>query len=65
MTQTPPAKKTNVFRSAVAAMLGVQSDQNRHQDFNQPSALPFIVAGLVVIVIFVAVLIGISQFVAG
>ncbi|WP_330961344.1 DUF2970 domain-containing protein [Photobacterium sp. 53610] len=65
MTQTPPAKKTNVFRSVAAALLGVQSDHNRRQDFNQPSALPFILAGLVVIVIFVAVLVGISQFVAG
>ncbi|MDO6706222.1 DUF2970 domain-containing protein [Photobacterium sp. 1_MG-2023] len=65
MTKSSPRKKNNVFRSVAAAMFGVQSDRNRQQDFSQPSALPFILAGVVFIVVFVMILVGISQLAAG
>ncbi|MCG2837053.1 DUF2970 domain-containing protein [Photobacterium sp. WH77] len=59
------SKKNNLWRSVGAALLGVQSDHSRQQDFSQPSALPFILAGLVAIFLFVGMLVIISRFVAG
>ncbi|MEI8594555.1 DUF2970 domain-containing protein [Photobacterium sp. SP02] len=65
MKDKPVPKKTNLWRSVGAALLGVQSDHSRRQDFSQPSALPFILAGLAAIVLFVGMLVIISRFVAG
>ena len=50
--------KTNlwkVFKSVAASMLGVQSDANYKDDFEQPSFVPYAVIG----VLFVLGLIGI------
>ncbi|WP_305813255.1 DUF2970 domain-containing protein [Photobacterium leiognathi] len=40
----------SVIRSVLAALFGVQSDKNRYQDFKQPTAWPFIITGIVMIV---------------
>ena len=53
---TQPGKNSRPILSAAAALFGVQSEQNRHADFSQPSARPFIIAGVVGITLFVAVL---------
>lgn len=53
---TKPGKNSRPIFSAAAALFGVQSEQNRHADFSQSSARPFIIAGVVGIILFVAVL---------
>lgn len=47
-------KPWHVVFSTLAAGFGVQSSRNRERDFNQGKAGPFIVAGLVFTVLFVA-----------
>lgn len=44
-----------VLQSVLAAFFGVQSDRNRERDFTGGRATPFIVAGLVVTLVFIAV----------
>ncbi|WP_299075149.1 DUF2970 domain-containing protein [uncultured Paraglaciecola sp.] len=51
----PKTNLWNVFKSVAASALGVQSDANYKEDFEQPSFVPFAVVG----VIFVLGLIGI------
>ena len=46
-----------VFKSVVAAGIGVQSQKNREIDFEQGSLLPYIVVGLIVIVAFIGALV--------
>lgn len=38
-------------------MLGVQSQKNYEEDFAEQSALPFIITGIVIVVVFVITLI--------
>lgn len=42
-----------VFLSVIAALFGVQTEQARVRDFSQKSPLPYIVVGIVLIVLFV------------
>ncbi|MEJ2764548.1 DUF2970 domain-containing protein [Photobacterium sp. MCCC 1A19761] len=58
-----PTKTTRPLLSAAAALFGVQSERNRQADFSQASARPFIVAGVVGICLFVALLIVIVRLV--
>ncbi|UXI01513.1 DUF2970 domain-containing protein [Photobacterium sp. TY1-4] len=60
---TKPGKTTRPLLSAAAALFGVQSERNRQADFSQTSARPFIVAGIVGICLFVALLIVIVRLV--
>ena len=53
-------KIRNVALSVAAALFGVQSDNNRQQDFNQQSPWPFIIGGIIAIVVFVALLITVT-----
>lgn len=51
-----PAKRPNllqIFLSVIAALFGVQTEQARVRDFSQKSPLPYIVVGIVLIVLFV------------
>ena len=59
----PP--RPNLVKSIAGALFGVQSDKNREIDFSQQRPLPFIAAGIAAIVLFVGVLVAISQLVAG
>jgi len=43
-----------VFKSVLSAFIGVQSEENRKKDFTQGSFLPYIIAGIVFTVVFVA-----------
>lgn len=59
----PPTTKVNVIKSIAGALFGVQSERNRANDFSQRTPLPFIVAGIIAIVLFVGILVAISQWV--
>ena len=49
----------NVISSVLAAMIGVQSDENRERDFKHGSIGSYIFVGIVVVAIFVFSLIAI------
>ena len=51
------------FTSVMAALFGVQSEQQRQQDFQQSDPWRFIVVGVVAIVGFVLLLVGITWWV--
>ncbi|WP_407331598.1 DUF2970 domain-containing protein [Enterovibrio sp. 27052020O] len=53
-----------VVKSVFAAMLGVQSDKNRQRDFKQSSMLPYILVGIIFVVLFVIGLIGLVSLIA-
>ncbi|ELR63932.1 hypothetical protein C942_03011 [Photobacterium marinum] len=57
--QKPTGKKKNLALSVAAALFGVQSEQNRQQDFSEKSPWPFIAAGIVAIAIFIGLLLAI------
>lgn len=57
MSQSPGPFE--VIKSVLAAMFGVQSDQNRERDFKHGKASHFIIAGIILTVIFVLVLVNI------
>ncbi|GAB3013255.1 DUF2970 domain-containing protein [Bowmanella dokdonensis] len=46
-----------IFKSVAASAFGVQSDKNRQQDFAHHSALPFLLVGVLFVVLFVVSLI--------
>jgi len=48
---------TQVFKSVLAAFIGVQSAENRKRDFEQGSLSAYIVAGLVFTILFVVAII--------
>ncbi|TMM43942.1 DUF2970 domain-containing protein [Colwellia ponticola] len=47
----------NTFKSVAAAFFGVQKNSNRKRDFAQGKATHFIMAGIIAVLIFIAVLI--------
>ena len=61
-TETEPqqAKKElgplEIMKSVGAAMIGVQSDENRERDFENGKASHFIVAGVIFVIIFLITL---------
>lgn len=58
-SSSPPLKQ--VIKAVLGAFLGVQSEQQRQQDFNASNPIPYIIVGLVMAVIFVvAVLLVVS-----
>jgi hypothetical protein len=54
MKQSPSLKQ--VFKAVAGALIGVQSEQQRQQDFNSSSPIPYIVVGIIVTVLFVVTL---------
>jgi hypothetical protein len=46
-----------VFKSVVSAAIGVQSDENRKKDFEEGKLSTYLIAGLIVTVLFVISLI--------
>jgi hypothetical protein len=50
-------KITQVFKSVIAAFIGVQSEDNRKKDFEHGSLSTYIIAGLIFTVLFVAAII--------
>lgn len=49
-----------VIASVLAALFGVQSDNNRQHDFKQSSPWPFIVVGIVVISVMLMTIIAVA-----
>lgn len=51
------------IKSVLAAFVGVQKKKNLEEDFAKSSATPFIVAGLLMALVFVLVVYGVVQLV--
>ena len=51
------------IQSAFSALIGIQKQDRLLEDFSKKSALPFIVAGLVMVLVFVLSVYGIVQLV--
>lgn len=45
------------LKSVAAAFLGVQSDKNRNRDFSEGKPSHFIIAGIIGVIVFIALLI--------
>lgn len=52
-----------VIKAVLGALVGVQSEQQRQQDFASTSPIPYIVVGLVVTLFFVVALIVVVKLV--
>lgn len=66
MTEEKKSKKPGLgalIKSILAAAIGVQSDKNRHRDFEQGSPLAFIIGGFVFTFLFIATIATIVGFV--
>jgi hypothetical protein len=48
---------TQVFKSVLAAFIGVQSEDNRKKDFEHGSLSTYIIAGIIFTVLFVVAII--------
>jgi len=53
----------NAIKSVMAAFVGVQKKKNLEEDFAKSSATPFIIAGLLMALVFVLVVYGVVQIV--
>jgi len=53
----------SAIKSALAALIGVQSEENRQRDFSSDSSTPFILAGVIITIVFVVSLIGLATLV--
>lgn len=65
MTKEKPKKPGigALVKSILAAAIGVQSDKNRHRDFEQGNPLAFIIGGFVFTFLFIATIATIVGFV--
>lgn len=54
----------SVLKSVLAALIGVQSNQKREEDFNSDRPAVFIVTGVVITLLFVLALIVLATFAA-
>ncbi|WMN58822.1 DUF2970 domain-containing protein [Pseudoalteromonas xiamenensis] len=53
----------SVLQSVLAAMFGVQSETKRQRDFHQPRPLPYIVIGVILVVLFIIVLLALVNLI--
>ena len=54
-----------VIKSVMSAMIGVQKKENLKNDFSKNSATPFIIAGIIMTLVFILVVWGVVQLVLG
>ena len=54
----------DTIKAIGAAALGVQSDKNRHRDFNEGKFSHFVIIGLLSVTVFVGILVLIARMVA-
>ena len=54
---------TQVVKAVLGAMAGVQSEQQRQQDFNASSPVPYIIAGVIFTLLFVVILLVVVSWV--
>jgi hypothetical protein len=59
--QVPKPSLLRVILSTLAAFIGVQSDKNRRQDFQQSSILPFMMTGIILATLFLLGLVFIAR----
>lgn len=52
----------NAFKSVMAAFMGVQKADNLRADFSKKTAMPFIVVGIVMTILFVLAIYGVAKF---
>jgi len=50
-----------VIKSVLFALLGVQKNKNAEQDFLQPGPWPYIIGGIIAVIIFIGTLIYVVQ----
>lgn len=55
----------SVLKSVLAALIGVQNDRQRRQDFSSERPAAFIVTGVVVTLLFVLAIAWLAKWVAG
>ncbi|MYL24152.1 DUF2970 domain-containing protein [Vreelandella massiliensis] len=53
-----------VVRSVLAALVGVQKNQHREEDFNSDKPMAFIVTGVVITILFVLLLVAVARLAA-
>jgi len=46
-------KLWQVIKAVLAAFIGVQSDKNRKEDFKFKSPLPFIIVGIILVIVLI------------
>ena len=63
MTSKKPLTLFQIIMSVLAAMFGVQKDENRERDFANGHPVVFILVGIIFTVLFVVVMIAIVQWV--
>lgn len=51
-----------VFKAVFSAFIGVQSDKNRLEDFQSNSPIPFILVGILMVLIFIISLVYLVNF---
>lgn len=61
----PKPTITQVIKSVLSAVIGVQSNKNRQKDFEQGSLSTYIIAGLIFTVLFVLALVFLVSTVLG
>lgn len=54
-----------VFKSVLAAFMGVQSEENRKRDFEQGSLKNYLIAGIVFTVVFIVAIVTLVSIVLG
>lgn len=52
-----------IIKSVLAALFGVQGSQQRERDFTHGNPWIFIIVGIVLVILFVLILLGIVQWV--
>ncbi len=62
ITKSKKSTPLQVIVSVLAALFGVQSDNNRQHDFKQSSPWPFIVVGIVIIGAMIMAIIAVAQW---
>jgi len=50
-----------VIKSVLSAMIGVQKKKNLEEDFSKNNAMPFIIAGIIMTLVFISVVWGVVQ----
>ena len=51
-----------VFKAVFSAFIGVQSEKNRLEDFQSNSPIPFILVGILMVLIFIVSLVYLVNF---
>ncbi len=52
----------NVMKSVFAAFFGVQSNKNRERDFSSGKFVHFLIAGIILLLLFMAAVLGAVQY---